>query len=53
MGSFLLNIVRVLLQNPLAQLVAVLHDHQHPLLPDKLLYHCVQQLLHLLSLLHR
>lgn len=44
----LFDIVGVHLDNPLGQIIAILNNHQHSLLSDKLLYHCIDQLLHLL-----
>lgn len=40
------------LQHLLGVIVAVLNDHQHSLLLDHLLDHCVDDLFHLVGLLH-
>lgn len=49
----LLDIVGVHLDDPLGEVVAVLDNHQHSLLPDELLDDCIYQLLHLLGFFHR
>jgi hypothetical protein len=42
----------VYLEHLLSEVVAVLHHHQHPFLFYHLLYHCVDDLLHLVGLVH-